>query len=150
MKRKVSILLIIVVFVNLISIHGHAAEITQNKYYCDDGSYFIVEISRNVERSSGNITGNKTYTYYNSDNSAQWRATLTASFNYTGSSSTCTNAYVSVDLYDSDWYVSSKYASKSGNVATASVTVGRRVAGITMTSVPVNLRLTCDKSGNLS
>ena len=87
--------------------------------------------------------------YYNSDGISKWNAVLTGSFSYNGSSATCSSSSVDVTIFDSDWYVISKYASKSGNTATASVTVGRRYDGSTI-KVPVSLSLKCDKNGNLS
>lgn len=42
------------------------------------------------------------------------------------------------------------YASKSGAVASASVTMGQIVMGITVSQTSYQLTLTCDKNGNLS
>ena len=101
-------------------------------------------------RASGSITGNKRYTYYDSDDVSQWRVTLTGKFTYTGSSATCTSSSVDVAIYDSSWYISSKSASKSGNKATGNVKMGDRPVDVTLSIVPVNLTLTCDANGNLS
>ena len=57
-----------------------------------------------------------------------------------------------IELYNSgitDADVISKKASKSGNTASASVTMGCSYDGI-MTTIPANLSLKCDKNGNLS
>lgn len=89
------------------------------------------------------------YYNYNSDGISKWNAVLTGSFSYNGSSATCSSSSVDVTIFDSDWYVISKYASNSGNTATASVTVGRRYDGSTI-KVPVSLSLKCDANGNLS
>ena len=81
---------------------------------------------------------------------AQWKATLSGSFTYTGSSATCTSSSVDVTVYDSSWYTISKSSNKSGSKATASVTMGEKLAGVTVTKVPISLAMTCDKNGNLS
>ncbi len=143
--RIVSILLI-----STLPVMGNAAESTLEAISFQDGSYMTVEITASGARSAGSVTGNKTYTYYDANNVSQWKAVLTGTFTYTGSSATCTSSNVNVTIYDSDWYVNNKSASKSGNVATASVTVGRIYDGTTMTLVPANLCLTCDANGNLS
>ena len=87
--------------------------------------------------------------YYNSDGISKWNAVLTGSFSYNGSSATCSSSSVDVTIFDSNWYVISKSASKSGNTASASVTMGCSYDGI-MTTIPANLSLKCDKNGNLS
>lgn len=150
MKRYISILLCAVLFVSGLPVASRAAEYGQETIYYDDGSYITVEVTTNAARASGSVTGSKKYTYYDENDTSQWKTVLTGTFSYTGSSSSCTSSSVDVTIYDSDWYVSSKSASKNGNTAKASVTIGRESAGITITKVPVSLTLTCDKNGNLS
>lgn len=118
--------------------------------YLDDGSYIVVETITSGIRASGSVSGGKQYTHYDSDGSSNWKAVLNGSFTYTGSSATCTSSSMNVTIYDSDWYVISKSASKSGNKATGSVTMGEKSGGVTVTRVPVNLTLSCDANGNLS
>lgn len=130
--------------------HAHAAEKESEIIYFDDGSYMMVEIIENGTRASGSVTGNKVSTHYDSDGNAKWKAVLTGSFTYTGSSATCTSASVDVTIYDSAWYTINKSASKRGNTASASVEMGRRVAGVTVAQVPANMTFTCDANGNLS
>lgn len=118
--------------------------------YFEDGSYMTVEIISKGARASGSVTGSKPYTYYGSDGNAKWKAVITGSFSYSGSSATCTSSSVDVTIYDSSWYTVSKSASKSGNTARASVTIGEKRGGVTVTKVPVSLSLSCGKDGNLS
>ena len=150
MKRVVSVLLAIYLLVIALPIGGHAAEEKEEIIYFDDGSYLVIEINRSQERATWRVTGNKRYTYYGSDGTSLWYAVLTGNFDYTGTSSSCTSSSVSVTVQDSAWYVISKSASKSGNTATGSATVGEKVLGVTVTRVPVSLTLTCDANGNLS
>lgn len=150
MKRFISYLLLAVLLVNALPVIGMAKESAEGIIYYDDGSYMTIEIVTDGSRASGSVTGNKRYTYYDESSVTQWQAILTGKFTYTGSSSTCTSSSVNVSIYDSTWYVSSKYASKSGNAAAASVTMAKTLEGTTITKVPVSLTLTCDANGNLS
>lgn len=149
MKRIFSILLAAILMVSILPAAGSAAETMETIYY-DDGSYLTIEVIFSPARATWSVTGNKQYTYYNSSSVSQWKAVLTGTFTYTGSSSSCTASSVNVTIYDSSWYVISKSASKSGNKATASVTMGEKADGVTIMRVPVSLALTCDANGNLS
>ena len=103
-----------------------------------------------ASRSSGTKSGRATYNYYDSNGARGWTAVLNGTFTYTGSSATCTASNCNITIYDSAWYTVSKSASKSGNSATAAVTMGKKLLGVTVTRVPVDLILTCDANGNLS
>ena len=129
---------------------ARAAEQEQEKICFDDGSYLIVQVMTKGGRSAGSISASKPYTYYNSNGTAQWQVALHGSFTYDGSSARCTSASVSVDIYNSSWYNVSKNASRSGNTAHGSATMGLRSAGVTVMTVPVTMTLTCDANGNLS
>lgn len=150
MKRVISVLLAIYLVVVVLPVGGYAAEQKEEIIYFDDGSYLVIEINHSQERATWRVTGNKRYTYYSSDGTSLWYAVLTGSFDYTGTSSSCTSSSISVTVQDSAWYVISKSASKSGNKATASVTMGEKVLGVTVARVPVSLTLSCDANGNLS
>jgi len=150
MKRVFSYILLTVLLLGVLPVEGYATQMNRETIYYEDGSYLVIEILESVTRASGTKTGKKQYTYYDDNDESQWKAVLSGTFTYTGSSATCTASNVDVTVYDSAWYVSSKYASKSGNTAAASVTMGHKVAGITITKVPVSLTLTCDANGNLS
>ena len=149
MKRFISLVMLVIVIAGIIPITVGAEENGAEIIRFDDGSYMIVEMVSGKTRSSKSVTGSKKYTYYNSDDVSQWNAVLTGSFNYNGTSATCSSSSVDVTIFDSGWYVVSKYASKSGNTATASVTMGWRYDGSTI-KVPASLSLKCDKNGNLS
>ena len=149
MKRFISLVMLVIVIAGIIPITVGVEENGVEIIRFDDGSYMIVEMVSGKTRSSKSVTGSKKYTYYNSDDVSQWNAVLTGSFNYNGTSATCSSSSVDVTIFDSGWYVVSKYASKSGNTATASVTMGWRYDGSTI-KVPASLSLKCDKNGNLS
>lgn len=150
MKRILCFILMSAMLLCVIPVQSSAAERNLETIYFEDGSYMTVEVITKSTRASGSVSGSKPYTYYNSNGSAQWKATLSGSFTYTGSSATCTSSSVDATIYNSAWYVSSKSASKSGNTASASVTMGKKMAGVTVMTKTVSLSLSCDKNGNLS
>lgn len=118
--------------------------------YFDDGSYITIQLSEAGGRAGGVKTGNKTYTYWDSKGVTVWKAVLTGTFSYTGTTATCTSCSCSVTIYDTAWYQVSKTTGKSGGTATAELTMGYKVLGITTKKVPVSMTLTCDADGNLS
>ena len=67
-----------------------------------------------------------------------------------GSYASCTAANCTVSTFDSTWYVISKSASRSGNTAAASVTMGKSQLGVTTKTASCSLSLSCDANGNLS
>lgn len=150
MKRMLSLILISVVLLCMLPVQSNAVEASEKTVYFEDGSYMTVEVFSMEMRASGSVSGSKPYTYYNGSGDALWKAVVTGSFTYTGSSATCNSASVSVTVFDSNWYTISKSAAKSGSTATASVTMGEKRAGVTVTKLPVSLSLKCDKNGNLS
>lgn len=150
MKRYISMLVLAVFLITALPVRGKAIEQEVNVRYFEDGSYIVETIEVVEGRASGAKTGTKSQTYYGSAGDSEWKATLTGTFTYTGSSATCTSSSVNVTIYDSAWYVVSKSASKSGNTANASVTMGEKLLGVTVTKVPTSLSLKCDANGNLS
>ena len=150
MKRFISLMLMAVLLFCTIPVRGNAVGNQVQTFYFEDGSYMTVEVITNGARASGSKSGSKPYTYYDSDGKTLWKATLTGSFTYSGSTATCTSSRVDVTIYDSTWHTVSKSSNKSGNTASASVTMERRQLGITVTSKSVSMSLSCDKNGNLS
>ena len=147
MKKFLSYVLAMMLVFCILPMTANAAEEVE-KNYLPDGSYYTVQL--NLAQTRASTSGNKTYTYYNSAGEEGFQVVLSGSFNYTGSSATCTSSSVDVSISDSAWYVISRSSGKSGNKATASVTMGERVAGATVMKVPVNLTLSCDANGKLS
>ena len=60
------------------------------------------------------ITKKKTATYKGSDGTALWSVTVTGTFNYNGTTSSCTSSSIETKSYVSNWKLSNKKASKSG------------------------------------
>ena len=101
-------------------------------------------------RVSGTTSGSKESIYYSNDGTAQWKAVLTGTFTYTGTSATCTTSSCNITIYSSSWYTISKTVGKNGNSATSSVTMGNKLMGVTVTKITKHITLTCDANGNLS
>ncbi|MBO5169200.1 MAG: hypothetical protein J6B70_00420 [Oscillospiraceae bacterium] len=150
MRRILCCLLVLTMAICALPVLSCAEGSSSNIEYFNDGSYTITEIHKESLRSSKSVTGNKVNTHYDSDGTAKWKAVLTGSFTYTGSSANCTSSSASVTIYDSAWYTVSKSASKSGNTASAQITMGRKVSGITVAKVSSDMTLSCDANGNLS
>lgn len=153
---KIRIFTAILAFVLLITVipgHAYASndwENIENVINLEDGSYITISTEEIPTRASGTKTGRRTYTYKDSNNVEQWVAVLTASFSYTGSSSTCTSASCSVTVSDSDWYEKSNTTTRSGNTATTELAMGQKFWGITVSTHSYTLTLSCDANGNLS
>lgn len=150
MRRILCCLLVLTMAICALPVLSCAERDSSNIKYFSDGSYTITEIHRGSVRSSRSVTGSKVNTHYDSDGTAKWKAVLTGSFTYTGSSAKCTSSSANVTIYDSAWFTVSKSASKSGNTASAQITMGRKVSGVTVAKVSSDMTLSCDGNGNLS
>lgn len=150
MKRVICYLLCLLLFMAQLPANAQAIQEENDIIYLEDGSYFILTLTCMENRAGTNINGAKSYTYYGSNGAEKWKATLSGSFTYDGSSATCTSSSCSVTIYNNSWYTISKSASKSGNSAFGSATMGYKVLGITTNQVTRDISLTCDKDGNLS
>jgi len=152
MKKKLFTCLLVLVLAFIFPINAMAASThsVQEVIYFEDGSYITVTLSETQARASGTKSGNKTYRYYTDNGTEEWRAVLTGTFTYTGSSATCTASSCNVTIYNSAWYVVSKTATKSGNKALADLTMGRKLLGITVSKKAIALQITCSASGTLS
>lgn len=152
MKKRLFSCLLVLLLAFAFPINAVAASIpsAQEVIYFEDGSYITVTLSEVQTRASGTKSGNKTYRYYNSNDVELWRAVLTGTFTYTGSSATCTASSCNVTISNTAWYVVSKTASKSGNTAKASIVMGRKLLGVTIEKKSAELSLSCSANGTLS
>lgn len=150
MRKVILLFVLAAMLISLIAVNGFAAEKEMTVTYFEDGSYIVDTIEVSLARASGSTSGSKTRSYYDNDGVLNWKAVLSGSFTYNDSGATCTSSSVSVTVYDSSWYTISKSSSKSGNTASASVTMDRKVLGVTVEQKAVSISLSCDKNGNLS
>ncbi len=119
--------------------------------YFDDGSYAIITITEyeNISKASSK-TASKTYTHKSSNDETLWTYTITGTFSYTGSSSTCTSVTDSYTISNDYWHMDSHSCSRSGNSAYGTVTMKRKFLGITTDTISRNLTLSCSATGVLS
>ena len=153
MKRLISVLCVLSAFLTLCPFHALASDDShsdENIILFNDGSYIVVELSENLVRATNTKTQTKTSKYYNSNDVLQWTVVLTGTFTYNGTTSSCTASNCSITISNDNWYTISKASGKSGNTATADVTMGYKLLGITTTKKTLNMTLTCDKDGNFS
>ena len=150
MRRLFAFALSILVLIYMQPIAAQAKESIGETVYFEDGSSLTVYVEQVNSRASGTKTASKTYQYTDSDGDIAWKAVLTGTFIYTGSSAQCTASSVDVTIYNTGWYVVSKTAGKSGASATGNVTMGLKKLGITVKKMPLTMTLTCDVNGNLS
>ena len=152
MKRFIPMFLLTVFLISAFPIAGFASEHTTECVVTmfEDGSYMTESIISNPMRASGTKSASKNKTYYDSQGNAKWMATVSGTFAYTGSTSTCSSASCSVTIYDADWYTISKSATKSGNTAIANVTIGEKLLGVKVNEVSTSVSLKWDSNGNLS
>lgn len=149
MKRVFYTLLIVAMMLCLVPTQAMAAD-DKEVIHFPDGSHTTVEIFYQGTRASKTVTGSKVSSHYGSNGSLVWKATLTGHFTYTGSSATCTSSSASVTIYDSSWYTISKSSSKSGDTAYAQITMGQKLAGVTVQKISADMSLTCSADGKLS
>lgn len=157
MKRLISVILSILMLAMTLGTYASAisepqeAAYTSYTTYFEDGSYIITTIfeESSITRAASSKTGQKTATFYNSDNVAQWSATLKGTFTYNGSSATCTASSITHKIYSSNWKIASASATKSGNKATGKATAKRYLI-VPVQTVEKTITLTCSASGVLS
>lgn len=152
MKRLLCVILALLMIFSFFPANTYAAETgsTGDVFYMDDGSYIITYIEELGMRASNSKTGSRVFEYYNNNHEIQWRATLTGTYLYTGTTATCTGSKCDVVIYNSAWYVISKSSGMLGAKATAELSVGRKVLGVTVERKNVSMALSCDPNGNLS
>lgn len=117
--------------------------------YFEDGSYIVTEFETSIISAFSTSTVSKTKysNYYNSNNIKEWAVKLTATFNYTGSSATCTNATTSYTIYNGNWKVTTATSSKSGRKATGNFTIKKYSLGIPVKTINRTLTISCSNTG---
>lgn len=151
MKNKLFAVITVLVALCTLMTVVCAVDVTEEQelIYLDDGSYIVITVEEISVRALNTKTGRKTYAY-NSGDEIVWSAILTGTFTYDGASSVCTAASCKTIISDNAWFEVSKSAEPDKNAAIADVTMGKKIAGIKVSEVSIDMKLTCDKNGNLS
>ena len=150
MKRSISLILALILAFLSLPTNSIASQNTVDTILFDDGSYILIEITSIDTRALSTKTASKQYTYYSNSGDEEWRAVLTGTFTYDGTTSSCTGSSCSITITNTSWYEVSKATGISGNTATVDIVMGRKFLGITVSKRELSLSLTCDKDGNLS
>lgn len=125
----------------------------KNNYieYFEDGSYIITKIvDGELNSRATGVVKTKNYSYYNSNDDIEWVISISGTFNYNGSTASCTNAVTSYKIYNDRWKVTASSASRSGATARGDFTLKRYLMGIPTKTVDKTVTLTCSKTGVFS
>ena len=148
--KKIVTLFTIISSILFLSLPVSALEQKREIIQLDNG-YYLETIIEEIPttRASNQKTGRKTANYKNSQGTVVFTVTVTGTFTYNGSSSTCTKSVVEASSKNANWKISSKSASKSGNKATAKATAKRYVDGTVVETRNCSVTLTCSSNGSL-
>lgn len=147
--KKIFTLFTIVCSILFLSLPVSALEQKKEIIQLDNGYYLETIIEETpTTRASNQKTARKIGNYKNSQGKVVF--TVTGTFTYTGSSSTCTKSVAEASSKNANWKISSKSASKSGNKATAKATAKRYVDGTAVETRSCSVTLTCSSNGSLS
>ncbi len=153
LKKFVSVFLLSLILFSMCSFNTFATDENSDTSIINlnNGAYLVVEISEiNINRATNTKSGTKSITYKNDNNESMWKATITGTFTYTGSSATCTKASINYNVYADNWKMKEAISSKSGNKAIGDVTAKRYLLGIPVETVNQTFYLTCSATGTLS
>lgn len=118
--------------------------------YFPDDSYIVITLIQDSNLVLSNTTsGSKTASYYNSDNELQWTYTVNGSYYYNQLTSSCTSVYDDYSIYINNWHIDSHSCWASGNSACGTVTMKKKIFGITVDTVTRDLTLSCSPTGTL-
>lgn len=119
----------------------------------DDGSYIESSTEENIiatlSRSSSTKSAKRTYKA--SSGKILWTITVTGTFTYNGSSSSCTKASVSTTCPSITFKLASKSATKHNSTATATATASFKQYNdsVYLRTITRSVSISCDKSGKL-
>lgn len=150
-KRWLALLLTVALFVGICNVDVFAAADSEMQVeYLNDGGYIVTELQESGARATNSKTGTKRKSKYDSNDNLEWQIILRGEFTYNGTTSTCNESIIAVNIYDSNFVKKSSSSSKNGNIAKGSATISKKALGVTVSTNTYNLTLTCDKNGNLS
>lgn len=149
MKRFVSVILVLMLIIACsIAVSADQIDIepkTEIEYFAD-GSYTITVLEETNSLARAAKSGQKTKTYYTSNDEPVFSVTVTGTFSYTyGVSAAATKSSGVVTLYMDEASLVSKSATYRNATAYASGTVS--YLGLTRA---MTVDISCDKYGNLS
>lgn len=117
--------------------------------YLENGDYIKTVITWEESNTRASKTASKTATFYNNSDVAIWSLTVTGTFTYNGTTSSCTSCSHSTAIHQAGYALQSASSSKSGNTATATGVAVTTLAFVSM-ELPITTKLTCSANGTLS
>lgn len=149
MKRVLCTFLSVLLLLS-IAAYAFAAESNSSETVIplEDGGRLVITVVQYSSRAANTVSGYKQIRYEDATGNLCWQAVLSGAYTYNGTSSYCTASEVTVTIYDTAYYTVSKAASRNLNTATASVTMGRTMLGVTVAQNTYHI--SCDKDGKLS
>ena len=144
--KKIITLLTIVSSILFLSLPVSALDQKKEIIKLDNGYYLETIIE---ETSMARAANQKTANYKNAQGAIMFSVTVTGTFTYTDSSSTCTKSVAEASSKNTNWKISSKSASKSGNKATAKAIAKRYVDGVAVETQNCTVTLICSSNGSL-
>ena len=128
--------------------------VSENIEYFNDGSYIITRIYESLPVLNRDGTYDKIGTktqFHHDDNTLSWEYTLTGYFTINpGVSCVCYNSTYSTDIYSNYWSFHDPYNYYSANIAYGEGTFKKRILFITISTIDINLSVSCDAYGNIS
>ena len=125
MKKIISVLTLLTILITAfcLPINASADTITSIEYL-DNGDYIetVIEDTGISPLASTTVNKTKTSYYKNSSGTVLWSVSITATFTYNGTTSSCTSCYHSTTAPSSSWTIKSASHRKAGNTATATAT----------------------------
>jgi hypothetical protein len=156
MKKYLSVMITMVVvcvlFVSNASIAAYddtTQETTTTYVYLDNGDYIETTIISNTSPSRSSINATKTSVCKNSSDEPLWSVSITATFTYNGTSSSCTYASGSSETF-SNWQVTAPTVRVSGASATSSATGRIYLLGFLISEKTLFVTLSCSPTGVLT
>ena len=139
---------------NALEVSNDLILVSENIEYFNDGSYIITKVHESlpVLNRDGTYTkaGSNEQTYYDGD-TLSWKYTLTGYFTINpGVSCVCYNSTYSTDIYSNYWSFHDPYNYYSANTAYGEGTFKKRILFITISTIDINLSVSCDAYGNIS
>lgn len=153
MKKAISIILIMLCFASntIVDTSAIIEDTCSEIIYLEGGYYIIYTIEESFfARTTNTKSGTKTIKIYDNNDVKCADATITGTFTYTGSSSTCTNASINYNIYVDNWKMKEATASKTDNKAIGNIIAKRYLLGIPVQTVDETITLTCSANGTLS
>lgn len=154
MKRAFLVLLILtMICCSVLCTPVSASTLTESKTtieYLENGDYIETIITWETSPTRASKKASKTANYKGSGDTTLWSITVTGTFTYNGSTSSCTACSHSSQSYNSLWTINSVSSSRSGNTATATGTATLQLPLVAPKTYSMSVKLTCSANGTLS